>query len=284
MKRTVMSLTLAVVLLAVGVPAVAETGPDRARELVGKALVLELAEKLGLYSDEVPLLLEEWKAYEQSRADLKAKRAGARAALRAAIDDGESEREILRLLDGLVDAEEALFKLKIRTCEAHMGMLTGAQLAEVYLFLKDYDERVEAALQAMCPATDDVAALPVPETEPEPAALSPEEAALAAARAWGEALAAEDLDRIMALFSEDFEHYEYGDKHGISDFLGMAIEMGYLMDVEVLLDDAEVEVDGDEVVIYPIDLMGAFGSVSFELIFKEVDGEMKIVSLDAAGI
>ncbi len=70
----------------------------------------------------------------------------------------------------------------------------------------------------------------------------------------------------------------------MKDFIGQAIDMGYLEDLEVYMDDAEAEVDGEEVIVYPIEIMGAFGSVTFELVFQEKDGAMKIVGLDASGI
>ncbi len=114
--------------------------------------------------------------------------------------------------------------------------------------------------------------------------MSPEEQAQQTVESFKAALLAQDMDALMAAFSEEFEHYEWGDKEGAADFLGQANDMGYLEDLEVVLDEAETEIEGDTATVYPIDLEGAFGAVTIELVLtKEADGWL-ITGLDASGV
>ena len=286
MKRiiSVVAVILALV-LAMSAPALAQD-EAKTRELVGKVLLMELAEQLGLAPDEVGILMSEYAKYTAELDELKAAREAAKKSLAEAIDAGTSDSALLNLLDKLVDLDEQLAGLKVQYCEAYMADLSGEQLARLYLFLADFEQNVCDAMKAMgsCAASQGEAAAAPECPAADAAAASPGDRALEAAKAWGAALAEQDLDKVMAVFSDDFEHYEYGDKQGIADFIGQAMDMGYLEDLEVDMDDAEAEVDGNEIIIYPIDLLGAFGSVTFELVFKDVDGAMKIVGLDASGI
>ena len=113
---------------------------------------------------------------------------------------------------------------------------------------------------------------------------SPEDQAKAAVQAFAAKGAEGDIDGMLALFSDDFEHYEYGDKEGLKEFLSEAADMGYLEEMEVILDDAEFEVDGDTLTVYPVELEGLFGSLTFEYIFKNEGGTWKIVEFDASGL
>lgn len=93
-----------------------------------------------------------------------------------------------------------------------------------------------------------------------------------------------EIDRMMENISEDFEHYQLGDKEGLRSFLENASNMGYLEDLEINLDDTEIEQDGDTVILYPVEVEGAFGSAVFEFEAKQENGAWMIVGLDASGI
>lgn len=113
---------------------------------------------------------------------------------------------------------------------------------------------------------------------------SPEEQAKAAILGFVEAGSEGDYDKMLAAFSDDFEHYEYGDKEGVGEFLSQAADMGYLEGIEVVMDDAEFDVDGDTLSVYPVEFNGAFGSITFEYIFANEDGSWKIIEFDASGL
>jgi len=114
--------------------------------------------------------------------------------------------------------------------------------------------------------------------------MSPEQAVQAKVEAWAAAMVAQDLDGMMALFSNDFEHYEWGDKEGAKEFMSEAIDMGYLEDIEISLDDMTLEVDDDEVIAYPIELSASFGSATITLTFIKEDYGYLISGLDVEGV
>ncbi len=114
--------------------------------------------------------------------------------------------------------------------------------------------------------------------------LSPQEASAQTVAQWADALKAQDIDAIMATFSEDFEHFDWGDKAGATDFMSEAIEMGYLEDIEVDLSEAEYELDEDLVAVYPIEIIGNFGEITLELLFAKGANGYQIVGMDAAGL
>lgn len=111
--------------------------------------------------------------------------------------------------------------------------------------------------------------------------MTPQEAAAKATADWAAAMESCDIEAIMASFSEGFEHYEWGDKAGAKQFLQSALDMGYLDGAEIDLTDAEYDVDGDTVTVYPVDLTSSAGAVTIELVFTEEPCGYMITGLDA---
>ena len=98
---------------------------------------------------------------------------------------------------------------------------------------------------------------------------------------WSTAIESKDMDGIMALFSDRFEHYAWKDKEGARMFIEEAINMGYLDDVKVLLEEAEIKVAGDVASVYPVDIAGSFGSLNMELIVGREKGVWLLTGMDA---
>jgi len=98
----------------------------------------------------------------------------------------------------------------------------------------------------------------------------------------------EDVDAVMGLIHDDFEHYQVGGKEDLRDFLQNAIDMGYVSmyaeDIEIYTDDTEFEEDGEEVIIYPIDVELPIASVTLEFVVAPAGDTYKIVTLDVSGI
>lgn len=97
-----------------------------------------------------------------------------------------------------------------------------------------------------------------------------------------------DINAMMALISDDFEHPQVGGKAELKDFLQGAIDMGYLEmyadDTEIKTDDTEIKVDGDKATFYPIEVEGPWGSATLEFTAKLENGAWKIISADVSGI
>ena len=113
---------------------------------------------------------------------------------------------------------------------------------------------------------------------------SPTEGALETVAAYVKATESGDIDAAMACFSENFDHYELGDKEGLRQFFEGAESEGMLEDISGNTEDAEAELDGDTVTVYPVELEGLFGTVTFEFELKAENGAWKIVSLDMTGV
>jgi len=94
------------------------------------------------------------------------------------------------------------------------------------------------------------------------------------------AVEAQDLDKLMTFFSDDFSNYQLGDKEAVRDFIENAKQMGYFDDLEIDLTERVTTITGDKASGGPVILRGSFGSVSlmFEGV-KEEDG-WKVVDMD----
>lgn len=93
-----------------------------------------------------------------------------------------------------------------------------------------------------------------------------------------------DIDRIMAAYSEDFDSPDQGDKAAIGEFLGGAIDQGFLEDVEIDTSEMELNIEGDTATLYPVELNAAFGSATLRLTLKKEAGGWKIISQEIEGI
>ena len=157
-----------------------------------------------------------------------------------------------------------------------IAKLTAEQQAALLLLL---NTTTGGDAAAAAPAA--AAAAPAAAADPKAALMDGLKNVLAAAKK-------EDLDSVMSMISEDFEHPQLGDKAGLKEFLQGAIDMGYIEmyadDTEVSTEDVEFEQDGEELIIYPIDVEGPWGSATLEFTAKQEGGAWKIVSVDASGV
>jgi len=93
-----------------------------------------------------------------------------------------------------------------------------------------------------------------------------------------------DIDKIMAAYSEDFDSPDQGDKAAIREFLGGAIDNGFLEDVEIDTSEMEISIEGDSATVSPVELSAAFGSATFHLTLAKEAGGWKIVTQEIDGI
>jgi ketosteroid isomerase-like protein len=99
---------------------------------------------------------------------------------------------------------------------------------------------------------------------------------------WKAGLVEENLDRFLATFSDDFSSSQGGGKAEVGDFIGGAMEQGYLEDVEVNVEDAEVTIEGDSATVSPVELDGVFGVMSFGITLKKENGTWRIIGMEEA--
>jgi len=94
-----------------------------------------------------------------------------------------------------------------------------------------------------------------------------------------------DIEKLRSMISDSFSHYEFGDKDTLIAFTNMTMAQGDLDDAEVDLEYAEIEVDGDTAVAYPVEMVAVFGSATIEFrMKKEADGEWRVVGMEMEGV
>ena|GEM_PF-413550 len=88
----------------------------------------------------------------------------------------------------------------------------------------------------------------------------------------------QDIDKLMAAYSDDFEGEGGATKEDLREFLGGAIDQGYLEDVEADLEDCKIEIEGGKAKVGPVGYSAAMGSITAEYTMKkDPDGVWRIV-------
>jgi len=102
---------------------------------------------------------------------------------------------------------------------------------------------------------------------------------------WTATLKAQDVDGCMTYFSDQFTNYSWGDREGAREFIQDAKDTGLLEDLDISTDAMEITFDGpDRARLYPIDITGSFGTLTFDVtVVKEKDG-WKVIGLSAPGL
>lgn len=99
---------------------------------------------------------------------------------------------------------------------------------------------------------------------------------------WKEATLAKDIDKLLLLYSDKFEHYAWGNKAGFTAFLKDTKGMGYLDKPTVNFDSAKVVASAKmpgAVEAYPIDMTAKFGTARIGLVLKKEGIDWKIVGM-----
>jgi len=109
---------------------------------------------------------------------------------------------------------------------------------------------------------------------------SDEELVLEAVNDMMATMSAQNVEKLLTWYSEDFEHYEWGDKEGLAEFLEDAVAMGYLDDAESSLEETEVKIEEGVATVYPVELTAAFGSSTIELTLKKENGKWMVTGME----
>ena len=76
---------------------------------------------------------------------------------------------------------------------------------------------------------------------------------------WKAALIAHDMDKFMETYSENYTNTEGGGKDSVREFVTGVIEQGYLDNLEINLEDAQITIEGDMATVAPIELTSDTG-------------------------
>jgi len=111
--------------------------------------------------------------------------------------------------------------------------------------------------------------------------VSPEESINQALAVIKEGFEAVDVDKVMTVYSEDFERNDGGTKEDAADMLHGYADQGYLDDLEVGLDNVEITVDGHTATAGPVEFSSSFGVMEFMYSFKkDADGVWRVTGTE----
>ena len=113
---------------------------------------------------------------------------------------------------------------------------------------------------------------------------SPEDGAMKTVKAYVKAAEDADVEALMAQISDGFNHYEVGDKAALRGFVDQVKTEGMLEDITGNTAEAKTEIEGDVVSVYPVELEGIFGTVTYEFKLKKEGEVWKIVGFEMTGV
>ncbi len=97
---------------------------------------------------------------------------------------------------------------------------------------------------------------------------------------WKEALIAQDLDKLMETYSEDFKSMEGGDKEASREFLSGVFERGDVDGAEVDLEEAETTIEENEAEVSGVELILDMGTITLDFTLQKEKGAGLIVDLE----
>jgi len=98
---------------------------------------------------------------------------------------------------------------------------------------------------------------------------------------WKATTEAQDIEGMMATYSEDFSAENIAGKAVLREAMAQALEEGHFEDAAVDLEDAETVVEGQNATVAPIGMTGVFGAAEIGLDMKQdADGVWRIVGIN----
>ena len=97
---------------------------------------------------------------------------------------------------------------------------------------------------------------------------------------WKEALIAQDLDKLMETYSEDFESMEGGDKEASREFLEGFFDEGYVDGAEVDLEEAETTIEENEAEVSGVELILDMWTITLDFTLQKEKGAWLIVGVE----
>jgi ketosteroid isomerase-like protein len=111
--------------------------------------------------------------------------------------------------------------------------------------------------------------------------LSDEAQLTAALGQWKAAIEAQDVDKMMAPYSDAYEGQRGEGKEGVRQFLKGMMDQGYLEDIDMDIENAEITIEGDTATVGPIRYSGNWGEMeTMRTLKKESDGVWRVVGVE----
>ncbi len=94
---------------------------------------------------------------------------------------------------------------------------------------------------------------------------------------WKAAMAAKDMDKLMATFSDNYVSTRGTGKDSMREFMTRAFERGFLDSVEVKIEDAEIIIEDDKATYGPVEFVSDRGTFKLEYKLQKEDGAWLII-------
>ena len=127
-----------------------------------------------------------------------------------------------------------------------------------------------------------------------PKGPSDEDLIMQQVRAFVDDFLAGNVDNMLSYVSEDFSGERVADKASLAGYIQMGKESGRVEQIPQMIEEhdgridlemAEVVVEGDTAIVYPIEASADAGSVTVEMVYKkDPDGVWRILTLNIEGI
>jgi len=95
---------------------------------------------------------------------------------------------------------------------------------------------------------------------------------------WKTALVAEDLDKVMAGYSDDYTSERGDGKEQVRQFMATVFEEGWMDNAKVILEEAETAIEGDKATFGPVKFTSDRGTMAIDYTLKKEDESWRIVS------
>ncbi len=95
---------------------------------------------------------------------------------------------------------------------------------------------------------------------------------------WKAAMAAQDIDKLMAAYSENYVSTRGGGKDSVREFMTSVFESGTLDNVKVNLEDAQITIEADKAKVGPVELTFDAGEYVLEYTLQKENEAWLIVS------
>ncbi len=94
---------------------------------------------------------------------------------------------------------------------------------------------------------------------------------------WKAAMAAQDIDKLMAVYSENYVSSRGGGKDSIREFMARAFEQNFMDSVEVKIEDVQITIEDDKATFGPVEFVSDRGTFTLEYKLQKEDGAWLIV-------
>ncbi len=95
---------------------------------------------------------------------------------------------------------------------------------------------------------------------------------------WKAAMTAQDIDKLMAVYSENYVSSRGGGKDSIRVLMIRAFDEGFMDSVDVKIEDPQITIEDDKATFGPVEFVSDRGAFVLEYKLQKEDGAWLIVS------